>query len=110
MIHSVLKLVINCVLNKSYLPFVEIVKLYLVDLLTIVYFGIRIAMINNSQWIPTTGIIFIDVMLVLLCYKRASAIYKSFRMRVITSIYKDVFNLFDLLATLMTVAHIFVHF
>ena len=42
-------------------------------------------------------------------YKRAGKIYKSFRMKAITSVHKDVFNLLDLLATLLTVAHVFVN-
>lgn len=50
-----------------------------------------------------------DFISMLIFYKRAGKIYKSFRMKAITSVHKDFFNLLDLLATLLTVAHLFVN-
>lgn len=96
--------------SYSYISLYYFLVNYGIDFIVLAYFIVRISMINKSLWIHTPYTIVFDVLFIFNAYRKGAEIYKSFKMKIITSIYKDYFYLFDLLATSLIVAHLFVKF
>lgn len=108
-LHFVLKTILNSKHLKNQPSYLFYIRNYIMDFILLVYFIINLSIMDRIQQAQSVWMTIFHVFFVLNGYKRGAEIYKSFKMKVITSIYKDFFNLFDLLATSVNVAHLFVN-
>jgi len=110
MMHVGLKLVLHLKIFPNDYTAEYFLRAFTLDIIVFLYFVCRLAIDANASWVQSVWTLGFDLFVVVHGYRRGALIYKSFKMKVITSIYKDFFNLFDLLATLLIVAHLFVSF